>query len=167
LNKHDVSLFARTEGIEIDSPRRSILDLPGASALWTRDEAVRCRDGALADTLGARRGRPAGVARGHLGGGTRGVRSPRGVVCVGRDGTDENDKMSSWRGQYFIFSDAPLQKSSSKARATDLRGARAGSATPRTTRASHDRTRCAPCPNERINSRDDRQRRHGPAGPVR
>ena len=66
---------------------------------------------------------------------TRGVRSPRGVVCVGRDGTDENDKMSSWRGQYFIFSDAPLQKSSSKARATDLRGARAASATPRTTRA--------------------------------
>ena len=80
-----------------------------------------------------------------------------------------NDKMSSWRGQYFIFSDAPLQKSSSKARATDLRGARAGSATPRTTRApSHSPTRCATVQtSERINSRDDRQRRHGPAGPVR
>ena len=82
--KHGVSLIARTYGMKIDSPRRSILDLPGASALWTRDEAVRCGYGALADALGARRGRPAGVARGHLGGGTRGVRSPRGVVCVER-----------------------------------------------------------------------------------
>ena len=87
--KHGVSLIARTYGMKIDSPRRSILDLPGASALWTRDEAVRGGDGALADALGARRGRPAGVARGHLGGGTRGVRSPRGVVCVGRDDTEK------------------------------------------------------------------------------
>ena len=47
---------------------------------------------------------------------------------------------------------------------------RAGSATPvRTTRApSHSPTRCVTVQTSaRIDSRDDRQRRHGPAGPVR
>jgi hypothetical protein len=88
----------------------------------------------------------AGISAAALAGSGR-----RAVSCVLGGTTLRNDKMSSWHGQYFIFSDAPLQKSSSKARATDLRGALRGF---RDSRTHHPRTVPLPdavrdCSNER------------------